>query len=146
MRGARYVLGNLATTPIGSLSFPMILVVILLIFRMIVRNQKAAVGILVVVAVLTGDPIGADPLFALGFNLLGVVAVLVLLFRCGLLSLAVAAFTQNFLNSYPLSPDLTVWYGTSTLLVALVFAALTAYSLRIALAGRSIYRDPIFSG
>src|SRR5262249_28259216 len=30
LRGARYVLGNLATSPIGSMTFPMILVVLLL--------------------------------------------------------------------------------------------------------------------
>jgi eukaryotic-like serine/threonine-protein kinase len=143
LRGARYVLGNLASSPIGSMTLPLILVVLLLLVRILVRNQRAAVAILVVMAVATADPLGADPLLAFVFNVVGIVLFLTLLFRCGLLSIVVASFVQNFLNSYPLSTDLSAWYAASTVLVAVVIALLGAYSLRVALAGRSLYRDPI---
>src|SRR5262249_18409599 len=138
-------LGNISAAAIAALTFPMFLVVFLLLLRIVVRNQKAAVGILVAVTAVTGGPAGTDPRLAFAFNLIGILMILYLLFPCGLLSIVVAAYIQNLFNNLPLSLDLSVWYAAPTLLAALMIAGLAAYSLRIALAGRSLYRDPIFS-
>jgi hypothetical protein len=63
--------------------------------------------------------------------------------RFGLLAGIVGAFVRVAIDIIPWTMDLSAWYSGRMVLVLGVLAALLAYGLAAALAGRSIFKDPI---
>lgn len=145
LRGVRYSLGNFIGSAAASLIVPMLFMVLLLIFRIVLRRQWLAVGALVVLSVVFGNPAeyGANPYLYLIYNLLLSVAIMAILFRFGLLVIVTAYFVQFFLNAFPLTLDLSAWYAGNTFLIGLFLIGLAVWALRISLAGRPMLRDAI---
>jgi hypothetical protein len=119
--------------------------VVLVLLRLLLRRRGVAVAVFLALGILISDPGGASPALYFAVNLLFSSVLVMLLFRFGLLTLVVACSVLTILTYYPLTPDLSSWYAQNTVLVTLVLAAVTAYGLRVSLAGRSPYRDPVLS-
>ena len=139
LRGLRYSVGNMIGNQVPTLFLPLMYVVMLLMLRILLRRQGAAVAAFLLLG-LVGEPSGANPYVYITFSLLLSAVIVVLLLRFGLLALVVGSTVLTFMICYPFTPDLTSWYSGNTLLVALVLAALAAYGLRLSLPARTI--DP----
>ena len=145
LRGVRYSLGNFIGSAAVSLIVPMLLMVLLLILRIVLRRQWLAVGGLVVLSVVFGNPAdsGANPYLYLIFNFLLTVAIMTILFRFGLLVIVTAYLVLFFLSVFPLTPDLSAWYAGNTLLVGLFLIGHAIWALRISMAARPMLGDTI---
>jgi hypothetical protein len=60
------------------------------------------------------------------------------LFRSGILSFVVAMLVVTVLTQFPLTTDLTAWYGAGTVVAILLPIALALYGFRVALAGKPL--------
>jgi hypothetical protein len=73
-----------------------------------------------------------------------VVAVLVVVMRTGLLTLAVALYFWQLLGQMPISYDLSAWYARPGLLIVLILVGLAIYGFVVSLGGRPLFRDAFF--
>ena len=115
----------------------------LLIFRLLLRRTWAAVVVASLVPIVLFYPdSGSIPGYLVSILLWLVIAWLVL-FRAGLLGIAVW-FTITFLmDQIPLTPHPSPWYLGATLLSLACIVAPALYGFWISLAGRPLFRDEI---
>ncbi len=71
-------------------------------------------------------------------SLLIVGSMMAVLFRSGILSFVVAMLVANVLIQFPLTTNLTAWYGAGAVVAVLLPAALALYGFRVALAGKPL--------
>jgi hypothetical protein len=67
------------------------------------------------------------------------IAVLIV-FRFGLIPLAVAIFTVNLAGNLPISSDFSAWYMTGTLLAILSIVVLGAWGFYHSLGGKPVWK------
>jgi hypothetical protein len=117
---------------------------ILVLLRLAVRREWAAVPLCVAVNVLIFQP-PAGP----GFPIRACIVVLVVgfqvcvLLRLGLLPVIVVVFTLLLLRAFPLTSNLSAWYAKDALLAMGVVLALAVYGFHTTLAGRPLWRDEL---
>jgi serine/threonine-protein kinase len=124
-----YLLGNVT----DSLRTALVLFVTLFLLRWLVRKEWLAAACFVAVNVaarsLPNDhPLVLVPVFTLIFSL-----IVVVLMRFGLLSVVLAIFTVNALNSFVVTTNFSAWYGTGSLVVLCLFGATCVLCYRRAL-------------
>jgi hypothetical protein len=68
-------------------------------------------------------------------------ALLLVLFRFGLLSIALGQFLHFLLGGFPLTTNLGTWYSGVTLLTSLRVVGLAVYGFKVSLSGRPAFRD-----
>jgi hypothetical protein len=61
--------------------------------------------------------------------------------RFGWVTVVVAIFVTDVLQSYPLTVELSAWYAHPTYLALAVVIALTLYAFKVALGGRPAFGD-----
>jgi hypothetical protein len=137
----RYAFANLLELSAAAPFFSFVYVVSLLLVRAVVRKRWPTFAAYVVLwsalyALPTPHPYIHFLTASIGFSL-----HLAVFLRFGLLASLLSLFTQGVLTLFPLTPDLSAWYASNTILALLVLAALAAYGFRVALAGRPIVPD-----
>ena len=70
------------------------------------------------------------------FAALVVSALMAVLFRFGIVSVSVATFFLAALTEFPLTADVTAWYGTGSIVVLVALVGIAGYGLRTASAGK----------
>ena len=140
LKGMLQTTGILLNYSIGML-VSMCVLFLLLLFRVILRRQWAAVGglflLLMAVSLLqTQDP-EVDWVFAVLVN----AGFLFLLIRFGLLSIMAFNLFSTFSQSIPLTTDFSLWYSGHAILLLTVPLALAVYASYISLSGRPVFRD-----
>jgi hypothetical protein len=121
---------------------------VLLITRLTLRrNDLAVVAAILVIGLGTysGNVGDVGPLRAIAAAV-GSTGLAMVGIRFGLLAGFVGAFVRTAIDIIPWTMDLSVWYSGRMVLVLAVLAALLIYGLATALAGRSIFKDPIQEG
>jgi hypothetical protein len=116
------------------------LAVFFLVFllRLVLRKDWLAAGAWAAVAI--GQNILASPnawTTAL-FAALVVSAMMVVLFRFGIVSFSVATFFLAALTEFPLTADVTAWYGTGSIVVLVALVGIAGYGFRTASAGKPL--------
>jgi serine/threonine-protein kinase len=144
LMGSRQALGswlvNIPNAIQGTLLFFFLLFVLRVVFR---KDWLAGVAFVAMWATL--KTLGSDfpwiegPAWALLYG----VAVIVV-FRFGFVSLAVAIFATDMLLNVPLTLDFSVWYLSSVLLPLLSLAALAVWGFYNSLAGQKILQPDSF--
>jgi hypothetical protein len=137
---ARGLADNLSNDKIGSVgSFLECCSLFFMLLRVLLRRQwlAAAVFILIPAAGAFGN---AHPgIEALGeFSFFALFAATLLRFG-GLLPTIVCLFVGNTLGGFAIA-DFAAWYASTTVLVLVVFLALTAYAFHTAVAGRPLFK------
>ncbi|MCI0657420.1 MAG: serine/threonine protein kinase, partial [Acidobacteria bacterium] len=140
LRGARQALAAVIAIHTGSVLDVFIPMMILLIFRLLLKKTWLAVGLTTVAGMAALYPGSGN--VALNLSLFGILAILwwVVLFRFGLLGLFVTASLGDLFHQVPLTGDLSAWYATPTIVTLLVVMGLAFFAFRCTLAGR---RSPV---
>jgi len=126
----------------------LLLLFLLLILRVVLRRQWAAVAALCLIssAVFILDGWQGTPWIDVTFGALIGVAIVVALVRFGLLAAMVSVFVRQILFIYPTTLDLSTWYAGGTVLVLLIVVALSAVGFYLSLGGRPLLRDELLQG
>ena len=133
------ILGN------SVLNVVMPFVILLVVFRLLLRRTWIAVAALLLVLTALLWPLGASYLpFLLTLPLVLFLFVFVL-FRFGVLTWATTMFVSFLQTELPATSSPSDWYFTSTVLVVVVVAGLGVYGARTALAGRALFRDELLT-
>jgi serine/threonine-protein kinase len=142
LEGYHKALVQVLDAPLHAVFTSMVILLLVVLLRVILRNQWLAGGVFVLVpaafTAATEPEIAAllVPLSAL-FAALWLLVVVRIGFLAGTVGLAVI----SLLDQAPLTLSLTSWYGSGAIMALLACAALAVYGFTTALAGR-----PAFSG
>ncbi len=116
------------------------IVVLLLLARLIVRRTELAIVLFLIVAVLmASSAFKMQLIIALPLAIAVCAIYVTLLFRFGILALAVAEFTNGVFGSSFLTTDPARWYFWQSLFVLGIVAAIAIHGFRAALAGRPAF-------
>jgi serine/threonine protein kinase len=130
--GTRFFISEL----LGSLSFGIIyslgLIALLFLIRAVLRNQKAAIAVSILVWALFTAGLGFPISLVLG------ALYLFVLIRFGLVAAALDTFTMNVLISVPTTLDVSAWYSGYGFAALAVFAAIVFYAFRYSLGSRPL--------
>ncbi len=157
MRGGRHVFGGLFTTHLTSVALTLGLLLIVLLFRLILRRQWLAATVfvsliaLINLAQVLSGVLGEDPpLVQIVFlSVMGAVnggILMVLLMRYGLLASVAALLVSDIIKRYPITLEFSAPYVAASLFGMLVIAGYALYGLRTSLAGRPLFRDEVMDG
>ena len=125
----------------ASLLIPMAIMVLLLLFRILLRKTWLAIIVLTAVFSVAGPVTTGSVAVDMVMGILSTGLHTYLLFRFGLLVIVVASFTGAILGTYPMTFDLGTWPGGLGLFAFVIVAALAILGVRAALAGRSAFGD-----
>jgi serine/threonine-protein kinase len=136
LSGARHALAAVIAVHTGSVLDVFIPMMILLVFRLLLKSTWLAVALTTVAGMAALYPGSGN--VALNLSLFGILAILwwVALFRFGLLGLFVAASFWDLFQQIPLTGDLSAWYATPTIVTLLVVMGVALFAFRSTLAGR----------
>jgi hypothetical protein len=119
-----------------TLTFALAMLGLLLLLRVVVRNERISVVLWVLTVSTLNLGYGAmpwDPLFAIALSAFA----LAVLLRFGLLSTTVMLLFTDLMTRLPVTLDTRAWYLPLSVFTLLLIGALAAYGFIVALAGRS---------
>jgi predicted Ser/Thr protein kinase len=110
---------------------------LLVVFRMILRKTWAAAAVVLVLEVVVELPSSGPGFYpSSALEVLAAVAMLVVLFRLGLLAALAANLAWNLVSAFPMPSSLSAWYAGPGLFALAIVAAMAAYGFRASLGGR----------
>jgi len=148
--GLRTTLADFLVNLQASAYVPMGLLIVLLLLRMLLRRDWAAItafALIFGIGLVLSNPnltnMGTVYLIAAAVLMILFIAVLAItVVRIGLLT-TITAFLFLTLSDYPLTLDLSRWYAANSLLAMTLYAAIATWAFYIALAGRPIFKDSL---
>jgi serine/threonine-protein kinase len=142
-RGAHLVTALAIDHTNAILNNALLIVLILVILRLLLRRTWLAVAVLFVLGIGAYWPAYSSPTVYLIFISLSLVVFIGVLFRYGFLSVVVTSAVGALLTGIPMTFQVSSWtFGGTVAALALVLG-LAIYGLRIALAGRPLFRDEL---
>ncbi len=146
--GLRQAAGLLLWGQVNACFQPMFALVIILVFRVVLRSLLAgyaAVWILFVAWLVLSRHALSDPALLVDLALFGplVATWIYVLNRYGLLAAIAAYLFVSLVSYYPLSLDLTAWSAETSLLILASTFALATFGFASAVRGRSVFEDEI---
>jgi serine/threonine-protein kinase len=137
--GARQVAGLfLGTGLFGSLLFGVGLLFLMLLMRVILRRQWAAILALMVLGATSGALASSSVIAGVVAGALAWAILLFVLIRFGLLAVMAGSLVPTAVWIYPL--DFSAWYAGGSVAVLLASLAFYAYGLYTSVAGRPLMR------
>jgi hypothetical protein len=112
----------------------------LLVLRLLVKKTWIAVVITTVIGMSVFYPGSGNLGLHVALFVIPATLFWVALFRFGFLGLLVSSSFTELFRQMPLTPDLSAWYATPTIVTLLVTVGLALYAYRSTLAGR---RSPV---
>jgi len=120
--------------PIFSITFTLFLM------RLLLRNYWASVLVTGFIVLLTNMG-GENFLLETPFAILSTAVMMLALLRFGMVALVVTIFTADLLSAFPITFNLSRWYGANSLLMFVVIAAMLVYGVRSALGNRPLLAE-----
>jgi serine/threonine-protein kinase len=142
--GVRETVGTGLITIVGSIQTTLIFFFLIVLLRVLVKNRWLA-GAIFVLLFTVPRVLGSEHLLIdipLWLIIYGVAALAVV--RFGLIVLAVAAVTVNFLVNVPITVDFSNWYAARSLCVLLIFVVIAAWGFYSSLAGQRLFKGELF--
>jgi len=143
LEGGRSALASWLGRIPGSIFSTLVFFFLLLVLKVILRKDwLAAIAFVAIYALprgLTSTYVAAD--LPSQIVIYGVAVLIV--YRFGLVPLAVAIFTANLLGSVPISSELTAWYTSSTLWALLSVVAIAGWGFYHSLGGDAVWQVDI---
>ncbi len=140
--GFQYVPNLMVAQVLNSLTFPAILMFLLLLLTIVTRRERVAVVLLWLIYAapyLGGSYIYLDAPYGLIIS----AATLFILLRFGMLTLVFTEFFILFFNFYPVTSDFSAWYAGSSAFAALLGAGLMLYGFKSSLAGQPLFKGSL---
>jgi len=138
--GGRHALGawmmQIVSSILGTLQFFFLLFALKLVLR---KDWLAAIAFVAIFALPRGLSGSHVPIELPTEILVYAIAVLIV-FRFGLIPLAVAIFTINMAANLPFSSDLSAWYMTNSILALLSVVALAAWGFYHSIGGELVWK------
>jgi serine/threonine-protein kinase len=133
--GTRFFISGLLNSLSGGIFYGLGLTSLLFLLRVVLRNQKAAVAVSILIFALMNGP-GNFWTFAI---LLGLGALwFFVLMRFGLVAAALSFFASNLVSAVPTTLDASAWYSGYGYAALAIFAAIVLYAFRASLGGRPL--------
>jgi hypothetical protein len=142
-RGAHLVTALAIDHTNAVLMNSLFLVLILVILRLVLRRTWLAVAVFFLLAIGAYWPTYSSPAEHLIFMSLNVAILLGVLFRYGFLATVVSNVVLFPLRNIPITYEVSSWTFGGTVMALAVVLGLAIYGLRIALAGRPLFRDEL---
>jgi hypothetical protein len=116
------------------------LAVFFLVFliRLVLRKDWLAAGAWAAISIAQNTLASPNPWTTALFATLVVSALMVVLFRFGIVSFGVATFFLTALLEFPLTGHVTAWYGTGSIVVLVALVGIAGYGFRTASAGKPL--------
>jgi serine/threonine protein kinase len=144
LEGTREAVALALDTVVSSIRTTLVFFFLIVLLRVLVRNRWVAAAIFALLFTLT-KVLGSDhPLMDTPFWLLIYCVAAFAVVRFGLVALAIAVLTVNFLLNVPVTLDFSNWYAVRTVCVLLSVAAIAAWGFYTSLAGRRLWKDELF--
>jgi hypothetical protein len=142
-RGAHLVTALAIDHTNAILHHDLLIVLILVILRLLLRRTWLAVAAAFAIGIGAYWPAYSSPTVYLIFMSLNLGIFILVLFRYGFLSIVVSSVVGALLTGIPITYQVSSWtFGGTVVALALVLG-LATYGLRIALAGRPLFRDEL---
>jgi len=140
--GARTIIADLSNNLILSLFISFVFLFVLFLLRVLLRKEWAA-AIVCILLITFFRPPSAEPLTSVVVvtGLISTGLTVFLLIRFGLLAVVASFFFREFLGSFPLTTQGSVWYAGLSLAGILLMATMAFYGFYTSLGGR-----PVFGG
>ncbi len=140
---ARFAAGSLLANAINSAAFSLINFFILFLFKLIFRKSwiAALVFLIIFLAIAFADP--NRTWIGMGVMLLTLAAVVFVLFRYGLLALAMVSVASDVSHWFYFTFHFGEWYGNSSLLAMLAIVAASFIAFRFALGNRKLINEKL---
>ena len=133
----RSFIGALSGQASAAVAFGLAELLLLLLFRLIMRRDSFAVLAWALVGLFpTFSAIGEISWVTVSFGLAWAALSVFVLFRVGLVAAVVSSFFSNLLARSPLTLDASTWYAGIGYSMLAVYAIVTLYGFRTALGGR----------
>jgi len=150
LSGIRYAAADLAIMLETAIGQAMLFLVVLLIFRLVLRRNWAAfLGFILLISLIgLSNPVAAElPIWLKVFYfiiaaLFGTTLIACVL-RFGLLSIIGGMFMLVAMRGANLTWDFQLWYAGSGLVVLIAVLALAVWAFYISLAGRQLFKDSV---
>ena len=146
LSGAGNVLAVVATYATGSSQIVMGFFTLLLISRIVLRSNRAAVVVTMILFGLLFVLQGRSEfgtVLAVATVAIGQVSFTILALRFGFLAAMTGGFVTQLVPLVPWTTDLSVWYADRMLIAIAILGVLLMYGFVIALGGKSLFKDPI---
>jgi len=111
---------------------------LLFLLRLVLRKDWLAAGTWVAIATVQNALASPQPWTTALFAVVVVSALMVVLFRFGLVSFSSATFFLTVLTQFPLTTNLTAWYGNGAMVALLALAGIACFGFRTASAGKPL--------
>ncbi len=142
--GTREAAATWLSSVVGSILGTLVFFFLIVLLRVLVRNQWLAAALFVVIfalpKILTSDHVLIDVLVWGSIYAIAAVAVV----RLGFIVLAVGTFVANVLLNLPYTLDFSNWYATHVVFIVLTFVAIAGYGFYTSLAGKPLWKEELF--
>jgi hypothetical protein len=132
-------MSNLLATLIYSILLSLVMIFTLFLMRSLLRNQKVAVAICIILFTLMSGPENIPCFTTL---LASSCLTIYLLLRFGLLASIFALFLKFFPITAPITLQADAWYFDTGFLALTIMAAIILYAFYTSLGGRPIFGTP----
>jgi hypothetical protein len=139
LAGGRYLAGKFLFLIVDSLNKSLGILFLIFLFRTLLRKQWLAAGTVIILLTTVYSTNEANP-FGWLINFLFFGLMVFTLMQFGLFAVAVAIFVAVFLNQFPLSTDLSVWYASDVAFTVILIVLVAVVGFRTALAGQPLFK------
>ena len=136
--GAHYFMARFVTQITAGLFLGFIALFLLLLFVVVLRRERLALLALWLLLTLMGALIAQVNVLMIPLTSLGILLVVFVLARYGLLATIATTFFSHLFVFFPMTTELTAWYATDFVIALVVCLALAAYGCYISLAGQPL--------
>ena len=138
--GTRTALARISSLPVLALFFSLASLFLLLMLRVLLRRERLAAVLFIVIATVAESAYSDSPLtwtyIALTWG-----ATYFLLKRFGLLGTVASITFGTLLLQFPITPQLSAWYSGTGLAGAVLLLAFAAYAFHTSLGGRPMFQS-----
>jgi hypothetical protein len=132
--GPRYIVIYWLARALFALLICLATLCVLVVLRVLLRNQKAAIVVcIVLIAADFGPSLGYEAGLIYG------IAWFFVLMRVGFAAAVFAHFTLYLINTMPMTLDTSAWYSGDGYLALTIFGAIVLYAFRASLGGQSLF-------
>jgi hypothetical protein len=141
LQGPGFLASNVLEMASGSILYAMGVLLAFVLLRLVLRRDSLATVALAAVVCIPGALGAWDAAWAVAvLGLLWTASWIALLLRFGLLAGIAGMFANETIGNLPLTPDLSSWTATPTVLALLLLAALSVACFRTAVGGTGLRR------
>jgi serine/threonine-protein kinase len=134
-----HFLARFASQLTAGLFLSFITLFLLLLFAVLLRREKLALGLVWALLTLFGTLVGNPGITALPGAALSAALVLFVLYRYGMVALCALMFVAHLWVFYPMTTELSAWYAFDFVIGLAICVALAVYGFYTSLAGQSVF-------